>query len=367
MSLRKHFALFALSVSLTSACQPAAQEDTGERQQGIGPYILPNGKTEYYQSTLLGQIPIRGIRYNLGWKLMDKNSDSAASIDSITYGRQPVTALSSSAGWFYVTTATMNSTQIDGSIAINLHIGFPHYGTIEIKKSSYSDPNSGQRYVANYLPDAGGTHMLCPELIMPATLEQQAQYVNHPLIPIPGAKWNLDTGARTADSSVITLACGQDPLGACVQWGYEPWGTYSTTCGSQFCLQGSLASHHQACARMKRADFCGDGRSFTWTPDPLVQFKNVFIQMWDSANINPMLPQTRGTMEANWTSAGASCVNMSELRVSTMNDGNGHTFDAATSCAAPIPACSTTTPSWQLGSARPCTQINWITGLCTAN
>lgn len=368
MTLHKHFALFALGLSLTTACQQAPEEDTAGLQQKVGPFISPNGKTPYYQSTLIGQTPIRGLRNSRGWKLMDKNSESAASIDTITYGNQPVTSLSSSQGWFYVSTQNLSNVQVDGSIELKIHVTAPFNGSISIKKSSLLDPNSGERYVGTFLPDSGGSQLMCPELLYPATETQPAQYHNHPLIQIANLKWNIETGARTSDTSAITLACGQDPLGACVQWGYAPWDTYTPNClPGQLCFPASLTNHHQACARMKRADFCGDGVSLTWTPDPNIQFKNVFIHMWDSAGLNPMTPQTRYTMEANWGPSGAGCINMSELRVSTMTDGQGHTFDAATSCGTPIPACSSTTPGWYMGSARPCTETNLFTGNCIAN
>ena len=52
-------------------------------------------------------------------------------------------------------------------------------------------------------------------------------------------------GARLS----ATFSCATGVLAKCVTWGYAPW-----TVGADL---------HQSCTRMARADYCGDGRSFT--------------------------------------------------------------------------------------------------------
>jgi hypothetical protein len=373
MSSIRIFGVIAMSAALCGGCGEAQQEDTDHLQQKLGPFTQPNGKTQYYISTVINNnvapftdVPIGGVRNDHGWKVMDKLNASAAVINSVTYNGRPVSSLASADGWFYVATSGQAEFLADGSTPINLHVTAPFNGTIQITQSAAVNPNSGQRYVANFLPDGGGSTLMCPTLVTPGTAEQAPQYKNEYVVPIAGMKWNLETGARTTDEKAITFACGDDPIGACVAWGYEPWATYTPSCGNVSCIPISMVNHHQSCARMKRADFCGDGRSFTWSADPLIQARNVLIQAWDNAGVHDVLPQTRNTMEASWTPNGASCVNMSQLRLPSMLDGNGNTFNAATTCGAPIPACSTNTPLWYTGSAPPCTRFD-ARGLCIGN
>ena len=52
----------------------------------------------------------------------------------------------------------------------------------------------------------------------------------------------------------VTIACTSGVLAKCVRWGYKPWKT----------LEGiALRDYHQACTRMARADYCGNGISHT--------------------------------------------------------------------------------------------------------
>ncbi len=62
-----------------------------------------------------------------------------------------------------------------------------------------------------------------------------------------------ETGAHIGDRN-ITVACTSGVLAKCVRWGYKPWKTF----------QGVyLRDYHQACTRMARADYCGNGNSHT--------------------------------------------------------------------------------------------------------
>jgi len=110
-------------------------------------------------------------------------------------------------------------------------------------------------------------------------------------------RWDHNLGTPTGGSHIddptkFTFAC--DKLGAiakCVlTLGYEPW---TTTANGV-----SLAPFHQACSRMLRADYCGDGTSYTTNGRLLNLYDDIGIQ--DDADT--------WAVEAEWTAAGARCV-----------------------------------------------------------
>jgi hypothetical protein len=128
--------------------------------------------------------------------------------------------------------------------------------------------------------------------------------------------WDYTSGARVDDPTVITFACRKAVLAKCVEWGYVPWRT-ATMCQNNVCNEVSLKEYHQACTRMARADYCGDGRSYTFNGTP--------IDMYDP--LSPRL-NTRSTgnqpgwgIEAEWGPNGATCVG-DDMRM-TMYDDHG--------------------------------------------
>jgi hypothetical protein len=120
-------------------------------------------------------------------------------------------------------------------------------------------------------------------------------------IPLAG-RWDA-TGARVDDASAITLACRGYVLAKCVEWGYRPWAS-AKVCSQGQCPIVSLRDHHQACTRMARADYCGDGRPHTIEGTPIDIYDRLAIPI-----------QTEGTqslvnwqVEAEWGPEGARCV-----------------------------------------------------------
>jgi hypothetical protein len=100
-------------------------------------------------------------------------------------------------------------------------------------------------------------------------------------------------GSKIEAPGWITFACEGFALARCVDLGYRPW----------IALEGtSLAAHHQACTRMIRADYCGDGRSFS--------YDDVMVNVLDAMGIQAATPSFFHT-EAEWTEAGARCVSTS--------------------------------------------------------
>ncbi len=104
-------------------------------------------------------------------------------------------------------------------------------------------------------------------------------------IPLAG-HWD-QTGAHI-ESEQITFACTNGVLAKCVRLGYKPWKT----------VQGqSLRDFHQACTRMMRADYCGNGRSHTQD--------GTAIDIYDRAGIQTRTPKSGMVFEAAWSPEGA--------------------------------------------------------------
>ncbi len=125
-------------------------------------------------------------------------------------------------------------------------------------------------------------------------------------IPLAG-RWDYREGvpgggAHIAEPGVITFACADAALAKCVSFGYAPW-RQTMRCTSQGCGSVSLASYHQACTRMVRADYCGDGRSFTQN--------GTLINLYDGVGIQ--LDTESWNTEAEWDAQGARCVSQRRL------------------------------------------------------
>jgi hypothetical protein len=127
-------------------------------------------------------------------------------------------------------------------------------------------------------------------------------------------EWNYATGTVGAGSHVntpdaFTFACVGYALADCALVGYEPWNSIQVCQGSgrhQRCTDVSLAPLHQACTRAYRADYCGDGVSYTVNGTP--------IDVYDGYGYRTA---TSGwTFEAEWTDNGARCA--TTLRVPSL-------------------------------------------------
>ncbi|NJP12342.1 MAG: hypothetical protein HC866_25115 [Leptolyngbyaceae cyanobacterium RU_5_1] len=108
-------------------------------------------------------------------------------------------------------------------------------------------------------------------------------------IPLSGY-WD-ETGTHIEDER-ITFACTIGVLAKCVRFGYKPWKTF----------QGrSLRDFHQACTRMVRADYCGNGRSHTK--------EGTAIDIYDRARIQTRTLTSSMVFEAAWSPDGAVFIN----------------------------------------------------------
>jgi hypothetical protein len=120
-------------------------------------------------------------------------------------------------------------------------------------------------------------------------------------VPLQGS-WNYADGvagggSKINDPNTITLACEHYALAKCVEFGYKPWAKVGAT---------SLANHHQACTRMLRADYCGNGHSWTVDGTP--------INFYDAKGIQN--DEADWSFEAEWNTSGATC--LSHQRIQNM-------------------------------------------------
>jgi hypothetical protein len=105
--------------------------------------------------------------------------------------------------------------------------------------------------------------------------------------------WNLESGVPgggnwNGDTDRFTFACRGSALAKCVELGYQPW-------------DPALRDHHQACTRMIRADYCGDGTPHT--------FNGWRLDLFDDIGIQAPTPGLAGWgFEAHWGTGGASCM-----------------------------------------------------------
>jgi ADYC domain len=109
--------------------------------------------------------------------------------------------------------------------------------------------------------------------------------------------WN-DSGARKDVPGRFTFACENGAITKCALWGYKPWASR----GGQ-----SLTELHQACTRMARADYCGNGNSHTYQDNPIDMYDQLGLlartkeasAAWDPA---------KASFEAAWGPDGATCL-----------------------------------------------------------
>jgi len=101
----------------------------------------------------------------------------------------------------------------------------------------------------------------------------------------------------------FSITCTSGVIGKCVRAGYKPWKTASDG--------RPMWDYHQACTRMMRADYCGDGVAHTREGTPIE-----IIDRLGSAEE----PGSDLAFEACWTPEGASCVARTRLPLWSLKD-----------------------------------------------
>ena len=109
--------------------------------------------------------------------------------------------------------------------------------------------------------------------------------------PLAGV-WTAAGEHRTADPGAFNVTCTSGAVGKCVRAGYKPWAKAAD--GTP------LWDHHQACVRMFRADYCGDGGATTRD--------GTAIDIYDVLSIQTSDPRPGMGFEAGWGPDGAVCI-----------------------------------------------------------
>lgn len=113
-------------------------------------------------------------------------------------------------------------------------------------------------------------------------------------VPMAGA-FQSDGRYVQSNNGSFGFSCTNGAHVKCLRLGYAPW--------EQGPSGESLAPYHQACTRMMRADYCGDGRAHTVPGRQL--------QITDSLTPAPETPF--GAFEAIWGEDGAICLARSRV------------------------------------------------------
>jgi ADYC domain len=100
------------------------------------------------------------------------------------------------------------------------------------------------------------------------------------------------TGEHLPSEDAFSLTCTSGASAKCIRMGYKPWKTAKD--GTP------LWAYHQACVRMVRADYCGNGTAHTR--------EGVQINVYDRLDIQIADPAPTMTFEAAWGPDGAVCV-----------------------------------------------------------
>jgi hypothetical protein len=88
------------------------------------------------------------------------------------------------------------------------------------------------------------------------------------------------------------MTCTGGAEGKCVRFGYKPWGRAPDG--------ASLAPYYQACVRLVRADYAGDGRGTTRNGQP--------IDIYDSLGVQQPDNEPGYEFEAGFDEKGAVCL-----------------------------------------------------------
>lgn len=111
--------------------------------------------------------------------------------------------------------------------------------------------------------------------------------------------WEARSGWRPS-AELFSVSCTNGALAKCVRWGYKPWKTVAGAGGKPV----ELRELHQACARAARADYCGDGDSYT--------ADGTLIDVWDAYGLISKTPEEQSdpgfSAEASFGTAGAGCI-----------------------------------------------------------
>ena len=178
----------------------------------------------------------------------------------------------------------------------------------------------------------------------PGTWNPICTNANNAAIPVAG-QWADCQGLKGYCGGKVAndgFALGCDGIGAiakCVlQFQYKPWhNVYETTPDGATSHYQTLETFHEACVRMVRGDYCGDGVPHT--------VDGTAIDVYDHPGVQtqtPLLP-VNYHFEGGWTPHGSACISVTRYQsfggsMTPPQDGLPHYPDAILDCpeVAPI-------------------------------
>jgi hypothetical protein len=146
------------------------------------------------------------------------------------------------------------------------------------------DPRDPARETVLYRLSALGADGAWRELCLPDPEGERWAF------PLAGA-WT-EAGEHLPHPGAFSVTCTSGAIGKCVRAGYKPWAAAAD--GTP------LWDHHQACVRLFRADYCGDGVGHTRD--------GTRIGLYDRLGVQEDEPGPGMRFEAAWGPRGAVCV-----------------------------------------------------------
>ncbi len=162
-------------------------------------------------------------------------------------------------------------------------------------------------------------------------------------IPLAG-RWNYEEGtpgggSKMDDPTSFTFACEGYALAKCTRLGYRPWASVPA-CPGRGCPEVSLESYHQTCTRVLRADYCGDGTSYTVDGTRINVFDGIDVQAdtedWE--------------LRGEWDATGLRCMNRAALErigLEPASPGKGRNLIPGRAPNLPIACAERFLTTWQ--------------------
>jgi len=243
--------------------------------------------------TQLNGMSLNGMSLNgmsLNGMSLNGMSLNGMSLNGMSLNGMSLNGMSLNGTWL---SGTLNGTRISGArlVGTTLNGLLSNGGTVQLRIDAVStDPTPNNQDVTLYAvsvrsSSANGHNVqwlpLCGTNSAGAPILATAM----------AGTWNygvgIGGGSHSDDPNTFTFACAGAGIYKCAEeLGYKPW--------------LGLADHHQACTRMLRADYCGDGAPHTIDGTP--------IDVYDAIGLQSKDPSFNGTIEAEWDENGARCM-----------------------------------------------------------
>ncbi len=113
--------------------------------------------------------------------------------------------------------------------------------------------------------------------------------------------WDAKATRQDDEPDLFTFSCRPGVITKCYRWGYRPWGPAAVD-------QGSYREAHQTCTRLARADYCGNGDSWTQLDTEVIVYDDDGVQLRGTAADVAQAADAGIVFEAAWVTGGATCL-----------------------------------------------------------